>query len=276
MNIGLIGCGKVGTSLFCLIKKNNRIIGVYDVKKRNQQRAVKYLNLVKNVSHEEICIRSQALFFATPDDKIAIAFTKAKPFLEGEKYVFHFSGFLPSTIFSKSKKIHRGSIHPFTTFPEIILPPVRQKYSLFIEGDKPALRAARQIFKSPYFTVKKITKHNKAKYHLIGVFSSNLLVGLISAIEGLSRDIGWTKKDTDDVILPIIKTTLGNVLKNGVQNALSGPLERGDISTIKKHLKILQKNKNLSNIYRTLSLAVLKNILITDNKRKMEELLNTF
>jgi predicted short-subunit dehydrogenase-like oxidoreductase (DUF2520 family) len=276
MNIGLIGCGKVGTSLFCLLKKKNRIIGVYDIEKRNQQRAVKYLSLVKNASHEEICIRSRALFFATPDDKIATAFAKAKQFLEGEKYVFHFSGLLPSTIFSKSKNIHRASIHPFATFPEIILPPVREKYSLFIEGDKAALRAAGQIFKSSYFNMKKITKHNKAKYHLIGVFSSNLLVGLISAIEGLSRDIGWTKKDASAVISPVMKTTLANVMKNGVKNALSGPLARGDISTIKKHLKILQKNKNLSNIYKTLSLAILKNIVTTDNRKKIEKLLNKF
>jgi len=274
MDIGLIGCGKVGTSLFCLLKKNNRIIGVYDIKKRNQQRAVKHLKILKNANHEEICTKSRALFFATPDDRIAIAFTKAKPFLEGEKYVFHFSGLLPSTIFSKSKKIYRASIHPFTTFPEIILPPARKKYSLFIEGDEPALRAARQIFKSSYFNIRRITKYNKAKHHLVGVFSSNLLVGLISAIEGLSKDIGWTKKDTSDVISPIIKTTLDNVIKNGVKNALSGPLERGDISTIKKHLKILQKNKNLSNIYKTLSLAILKNIVTTDNKKKIEELLN--
>lgn len=272
MDIGLIGCGKVGTSLFYLLKKNNRIIGVYDIKKRNQRRTVKHIKILKNASYKEICIKSQALFFATPDDKIVTAFTKAKPFLEGKKYVFHFSGMLPSTIFSKSKKIHRASVHPFTTFPEIIMSPIRQKYNLFIEGDDSALRAARRIFVSKYFKIQKIAKQYKTKYHLIGVFSSNLLVGLISAIEGLSRDIGWTKRDTSDVISPIIKTTLDNVIKNGVKKALSGPLKRGDISTIEKHLKILRKDRNLLNIYKALSLAILKNVV--DNKRRIERLLN--
>ncbi len=274
MDIGLIGCGKVGTSIFCLLKKNNRILGVYDINKRNQQRTVKKLKLTKNASYEAICTKSQALFFATPDDKILDAFRKTKPFLKNVKFLFHFSGLLPSTIFPKAKKIRRASIHPFTTFPEIILPPIRKKYDLFIEGDKPALRAVRQIFKSEYFNIKKITKQDKAKYHLIGVFSSNLLVGLISAVEGLSRDIGWAKKNTTGVVSSIIKTTLDNVMKNGVKNALSGPLERGDISTIKKHLKMLRKNKNLLNIYKALSLAALKNVADSNNKKTLKELLN--
>jgi len=274
MNIGLIGCGRVGISIVYLLKKNNRIIGVYDIRKKHQRRAVKYLNLRKNATYKEICARSQALFFATPDNKIIAAFTKAKPFLKGEKYIFHFSGLLPSTIFLKSKRIYRASIHPFATFPRIVLPKAREKYNLFIEGDYQALRAVREIFKNKYFNLKKITQQNKNKYHLIGVFSSNLLVGLISAIDGLSRDIGWTKKDTCKVISPIIKATLDNIMKTGVKNSLSGPLKRGDISTIEKHLRILRKNKDLLNIYKALSVAALKNVANTTNKKKIKKLLN--
>ncbi len=194
--------------------------------------------------------------------------------MKGKKYIFHFSGLLSSTVFPKSKNIYRGSIHPFATFPDIVLPPTRNKYYLFVEGNEHALRAIKRIFAERYFSIRKLKGCQKTKYHLLGVFSSNLLVGLVWAICGLAKDIGWTKKEINEVIMPIIEETLHNIRGKGLNNALSGPLERGDIEVIKKHLSTLKKNKDLSNIYKTLSLTVLKNVVKNSNKKKIEELLN--
>ncbi len=274
MNIGLIGCGKVGTTIFYLLKNNNKIIGVYDINKKNEKQALKLLHIKKNLSLKELCAKSQALFFATPDDRILIAYMKAKPFIKGKKYIFHFSGLLSSAIFPKSRNIYRGSIHPFATFPDIVLPPARNKYYLFVEGNEPALRAIKCIFAKRYFSIKRLKGFQKTKYHLLGVFSSNLLIGLVWAICELTKDIGWTKKEINEVIIPIIEETLHNISGKGLNNALSGPLERGDIEVIKKHLSTLKKNKDLSNIYKTLSLAVLKNVVKGEKRKKIEELLN--
>lgn len=272
MNIGLIGCGKVGTTLFYLLKNNNKIIGVYDIKKSHQYRTAKRLGIRKNPGLAELCAKSRALFFATPDDQIFAAYKKTKPFIRGKKYVFHFSGLLSSTVFPKSKNIYRASVHPFATFPDIVLPPARNKYYLFVEGDEQALSTAKRIFAKKNFTIKKIRDYRKTKYHLLGVFSSNLLVGLISAVCGLAKDIGWTRKDVNDLIIPIIQETITNIREKGLNKALSGPLERGDIEVIKKHLDTLKKNKNLLYIYKTLSRAILKNVV--KNGKKIEELLD--
>ena len=274
MNIGLIGCGKVGTTIFYLLKNNNKIIGVYDINKKKEKQALKSLHIKKNLSLKELCTKSQALFFATPDDQILIAYMKAKPFIEDKKCIFHFSGLLPSAIFPKSRNIYRGSIHPFATFPDIVLPPARNKYYLFVEGNEHALHAIKRIFAKRYFSIKTLKGYQKTKYHLLGVFSSNLLIGLAWAICRLAKDIGWTKKEIDEVIIPIIEETLHNIHGKGLNNALSGPLERGDIEVIKKHLSTLKKNKDLSNIYRILSLAVLKNVVKGEKRKKIEELLN--
>lgn len=274
MNIGLIGCGKVGTTIFYLLKNNNKIIGVYDINKKNEKQALKSLHIKKNLSLKELCVKSQALFFATPDDQILIAYMKAKPFIKNKKYIFHFSGLLSSAIFPKSKNLYRGSIHPFATFPDIVLPPARNKYYLFVEGNEHALRAIKRIFAKRYFSIKRLKSFQKTKYHLLGVFSSNLLIGLVWAIYRLTKDIGWTKKEINEVIIPIIEETLHNIRGKGLNNALSGPLERGDIEVIKKHLSTLKKNKDLMNIYKTLSLTVLKNVVKGEKKKKIEDLLN--
>ncbi len=269
MRIGLIGCGRVGVTLFSLLKKNNHVVGVYDIKKKNEKRALQLLHLRKNQKLHELCRNSDALFFATPDDQVLKAFTRAKPYVQGRKYLFHFSGLLPASIFPRRKDVYRASIHPFATFPEIMIA-FRKKYFLFIEGDKEAKRVAREIFKTKYFTIRNIATKRKALYHLIGVFASNLLIGLLLAVHALTRRIGWKERDFYEVVFSIIEETLGNIKKNQLKNALSGPLKRGDIEVIKKHISTLKGEKDLLNIYKAVSLYVLKNIP-TDKKRKQIE-----
>ncbi len=273
MNIGLLGCGKVGTTIFYLLKKNNRITGVYDINKKNEKRAVKLLRIKRNLTLDELCIKSQALFFATPDDQILAAYKKAKPFIKGKKYIFHFSGLLPAGIFPKSKNTYRASVHPFATFPKISIPATRKKYILFIEGDTRAINIAKRIFAKKYFIINRIRKEQKIYHHLIGVFSSNLMVGLISASYEMAKSTHWNNKEINDVIMPIIKETLNNIEINGIKSALSGPLERGDIKIIKKHLNTLKKHKNLLDIYKTLSLIILKNVVKNGKKKEIEKLL---
>ncbi len=273
MKIGLIGCGKVGTTLFYLLKKNNHIVSVYDINKENEKRALKLLNIKKKLPLRELCIKSEALFFATPDDQLVKAFEKVKRYIRNKKYVFHFSGILTSSIFPKSRNIYRVSVHPFATFPRVIIPSARKRYFLFVEGDIQAIKAAQKIFSRRHFTIKKLIKKQKTYHHLVGIFASNLMVGLLSAIYELAEEMNWKEKDFREVVYPIIEETLKNIKKYKLRNALSGPLERGDIEVIKKHLKALKKNKYLLNIYKTLSMSTLKNVIRNKKRKEIEKLL---
>ena len=273
MRIGLIGCGKVGTTLFSLLKKNNQIVGVYDTNKKNQKRALNLMRINENLPLKQLCARSEALFFATPDDEISKAFEKIRPLINHKKYIFHFSGLLPARIFKKSENCYYAALHPFATFPRISIPPARKKYFLFVTGDFQAVKAAEKIFSRKNFTLRKLNKKNKDIYHLIGVFSSNLLVGLISSIHKLSKKINWHDKDFYEMTFPLIQETVDNIKNYKIRNALSGPLERGDIKVIKKHLRTLTKDKDLLSIYKVLSLAILHNVTKCKNRKKVEELL---
>ncbi len=272
MRIGLIGCGKVGTTLFSLLGKNNRIVGIDDINKKNKQRALQLLHIKKNPEFRELVNNSEALFFATPDDQLVKAFTKARPYFHGEKYIFHFSGLLPASIFPRLRNIYRGSVHPFATFPTIVIPP-KKKYFLFIEGDRKAMKAARKIFRSRYLAIRSIAKKRKAYYHLTGVFASNLLVGLLSSAYTLARKTGWKEKDFYEVVFSIVEETLKNTKKYTLENALSGPLRRGDVAVIKKHIHTLKKDKDLLNIYRAVSLYMLSNFPGCRRKKEITNLL---
>ena len=240
MRIGLIGCGRVGVTIFYILKKHNRIVGVYDTNTRRKGIAQEVLGIKENPNHRTLIEQSDAIFLATPDDDILTAYRKLRVHVSGIKYVFHFSGILPASVMNKKKGVHRASIHPFATFPELIVPPRRKHLHLSIEGDNSAIKAARVIFRSKYFTLRKISKKDKPLYHLIGVFSSNLLIGLLASIYDMAKKLGWQHEEIRHMIHPIIEETLSNVRSSGLLESLSGPLQRGDVTTIRRHLKTLQ------------------------------------
>jgi predicted short-subunit dehydrogenase-like oxidoreductase (DUF2520 family) len=273
MRIGLIGCGRVGVAITRLLTKNNQIVGAYDSSKRKQRQAIKLLSIVDNPDYKKLITQSEVLLIATPDDIISQACKKMMKSITGTKYLFHFSGILPADIIPKKKNIYRASVHPFATFPKMPAIAGRQHFFLSVEGDTQAIRVARMIFHERYFTLRKIKKAYKPIYHLVGVFSSNLLVGLVASINELAIKIGWRRQDLEQMIIPMIEETANNIKTLGVQESLSGPLRRGDVEVIKKHLRVLKEDKNLLEIYKALSRSIVDNIIEGKRKQELKRLL---
>ncbi len=254
MKIGLVGCGRVGVSLCYLIKEGGNIIGVYDIREENQKGAMKILKIEKNPPFKDLVRESDILFFATPDDEVLNAFKTASIFFDSKKrFCFHFSGILPAEIFPKGDRIFRGSLHPYATFPRLVIPPRLNKIYLFFQGDYQAYRIAHQIFGGRNFVIKKIKKRHKGYCHLTGVYASNLLVGLIAGILNLAKRIRWGERELQEVILPIMEQTLENIKESGLRHSLSGPLVRGDTETIKRHIELIKDEPRLLSIYQVLS-----------------------
>lgn len=274
MRIGLIGCGRVGVTIFRILKQRHKIIGVYDINKKNERRAIRLLGVRRNPPYRELIEQCEAIFIATPDDALVKAYEKMYDYLSGTKYVLHFSGILPADVLSKKKNVQRASVHPFATFPEIAIRARKRPFILSIEGDRAAIDKAKSIFGPKHFTLKRLRKKDKTHYHLIGVFSSNLLVGLLAAIYEITQKLKWKEDEIHQLVYPIIAQTLQNIEQYGLKRSLSGPIPRGDIETIKKHLKALKKDKRLSKIYRELSLNIVENLTSGSKKGKLKKLLD--
>jgi len=258
MKIGLIGCGRAGLTIGYFLKKKNLLYGIFDKDKNALKKAVKILKIKKNPDYADLIKNSRVLLFATPDDEIINAYNKAKEYITERKYLFHFSGLLPAEIFPKRRNIYRASIHPFATFPGVVMPSERDRYILFAQGDKGSIKIARTIFPKKNFLIRKIKKEQKSLYHLLGVFSSNFVVSLSEAIQIIIKRLGWKKKEFETTALPMILDSLNNVVKYGVKTGLSGPVIRGDVKTIEKHLKILRSHPELYDTYRSLSHLIIR------------------
>ncbi|MCX6139139.1 MAG: DUF2520 domain-containing protein [Ignavibacteriales bacterium] len=173
--------------------------------------------------------------------------------------VLHTSGALASSELSVLKKRGAaiGSFHPLQTFPKKGTPATLQNVRVCVEGDAHAAvvgqSLALAIGASPFV----LRPRQKILYHIAAVFGSNYLVTLLSVVEELGNHFGLDEKSALQLFEPLITATLGNVRRMGAAQALTGPIARWDVDTIRKHTDALSTKKfsDILSLYASLGLA---------------------
>ena len=104
----------------------------------------------------------------------------------------------------------------------------------------------------------RLADEKKTLYHLSAAIGCNLLVALESEAKRL-MDEATGGEDGLEHLGPILRTTMGNLLDSGrPAQALTGPVARGDVGTVRSHLRLLERESpRLARAYRALSLEAL-------------------
>lgn len=262
MRVGIIGAGKVGTSLaFVLKKKGFKIVAVSDMAVPSLQTAAKYLgeDVLCTQNNMDVVAASDAVAITTQDrviQDVAKEIDAKADKLDG-KLIFHTSGADPSSILLPldKKGAFLGSLHPLQTFPDIdsaigVLPDT----CIFIEGDEAAIPLLKQLGESIGAKVYTIAGKDKVVYHLSAVFVCNLLSALMYAGKGLMDRINIDFEP----FLPIIRATMKNIENRGPLTALTGPVVRGDVKTVRAHLSSIEHMELHTKIYKALSRAAVQ------------------
>ena len=84
-----------------------------------------------------------------------------------------------------------------------------------------------------------LSDDQRVAYHAAAVLASNALVGLLDAGRELLEQADVDPQAASKMLIPLARGTLENAEQVGVQNALTGPVARGDAGTIKRHLSVL-------------------------------------
>ncbi len=278
MKFGFIGAGKVGFSLGKYLADNNQtVVGYYSEFEEDAEEAAEFTGS-KNYSKIELLVKdSDVLFLTVTDGMIETVWNQIKDIDIREKIICHTSGALSSEVFSDISK-HGSfgfSIHPLFAVSDKYQSYKELSGSYFtIEGSKEKIEDMKSLFENFGNTVCIISKEDKVKYHGAAAIASNLVVGLIGLSEQLLVECGFDKESAHNALSPIIKGNVSHIIDDGCEMALTGPVERNDIETVKKHLAVLEGNSHT--VYRTVSREVL-NIAKMKNKdrdySKMEDVL---
>ncbi|MDO4690347.1 MAG: DUF2520 domain-containing protein [Fusobacterium sp.] len=279
MNIGFIGAGKVCHALSFYLKKKHCVKGIYskffdDAKDLAEKLETKAYNKL-----EELVLSSELIFISTNDSQIKeVADTIAELDLDiSNKSFAHLSGSLASTelqlLFDRGAKIF--SFHPLQSFSDSQIAIQQLANTVFtVEGQGEYEIIVEELLKTYANEYIKISTDNKALYHIAAVILSNYLVTLYGLSEQILKDIGINSKQAQQLLMPLLNSTVNNISEKGF-NALTGPLERGDLLTIKHHLKNLKNNLHIEKVYRSLGLETL-NLLRGNGRTISEDLLKLF
>ena len=164
-----------------------------------------------------------------------------------------------------------GSLHPMMTF----VPGVRVRMAevpFAIEGDREAVRVARRIVRDLKARFFAISKRNKPLYHAFGSFSSPMVIATLAMAERVAAAAGVPARMRRDVMLPIVKKTFRNYLEASADKAFSGPIARGDVNTIRRHLKALRTVPGARELYLALARSALRNLPVR-NRRAVAQVL---
>jgi len=129
-----------------------------------------------------------------------------------------------------------------------------QGITVSIEGEGPAVNTAKTMSTDLGGTVVTLLTEAKTLYHASAVVASNYLVTLLDLAIRLIEESGINRQDAFNLLKPLIEGTLSNIGKVGIQKALTGPIARGDIKTVEKHIEEIGfKRPELLSLYKMLA-----------------------
>ncbi|HKE89469.1 MAG TPA: Rossmann-like and DUF2520 domain-containing protein [Gemmatimonadales bacterium] len=205
--------------------------------------------------------RVEVIVCAVPDDAIApLARTlSATGAVRADQVVLHLSGSLDHTALESlhGSGAALGSLHPLQTLvePERTPQHVRGAWAA-VEGDPPAVAMAERLALDIGLHPFRLRPEHKALYHAGAVFASNYFVVVEAVAQQLFERAGLSREDAWAALEPLVRGTFDNLNRTGPEGALTGPVVRGDVDTLTRHLRALPDRDRT--LYRELGLAVLE------------------
>jgi len=169
-----------------------------------------------------------AVILCVPDAEIPAA---AAVVAGAAPLVGHTSGATPLSALEAARGEAFG-LHPLQTFASGALSPFAGA-GCAVAGCTPAALAfavdlARALGMTPF----EIDEEGRAAYHAAASIASNFLVTLEAAAERVAAGAGLEPAEARRLLLPLLRRTLDNVAELGPEQALTGPVARGDEATV--------------------------------------------
>lgn len=178
------------------------------------------------------------LMIATPDSAVAEVAAAVIP--APGTVIAHMAGSLGLDVLGAHP--HRASLHPLVSIPrpDIGARRLREGAWFAISANGPgADRLIRQVVDDLYGQVVEVPDEQRTAYHAAACIASNHLVALLAQAERVAANAGVPLA----AFLDLVRGTVDNVETMGTRAALTGPVARGDIATLDRHLAVLNPDE---------------------------------
>ena len=262
--IAIVGPGRLGSALAKhLHSAGYRISEIICRDRRTASRAHALARATGAITRtlDRTTLNADILWLCVPDSQIEwVSNTLASRRWKG-KVALHSSGVLTSDVLASLRKAGASvaSAHPLMTFVRGSMPDL-SGVPFAIEGDAAGVRTARELVRSLGARAVPIRGQDKPAYHLFATMICPLLISLLAASEDAAKLAEISASEARRRMLPIVRQTISNYEKLGAAAAFTGPFVRGDVETVRLHLKALAHSSALRGLCTGLVDMALRNL----------------
>lgn len=242
LGVGIISAGKVGSVLGAALRAaGHAVVGVYAHSEASQDRADALLPDVPVLDVPTIVERSELVLLAVPDDQLeglVEGLGKLGAWQPGQ-LVVHTAGRFGTDVLEPVRSAGGIglAIHPAMTFTGLSLDLQRLTDCSFgVTAAAPVLPIAQALAVEMGAEPVVIAEADRPLYHAALAHGSNHVMTLMGQSMQLLHKIGVEQPDR--MVGPLVRATVDNALASG-ENALTGPVARGDVSTVAAHVAAL-------------------------------------
>jgi predicted short-subunit dehydrogenase-like oxidoreductase (DUF2520 family) len=264
--VGIVGTGRLASALGALLSRRGDTVSV--IAGRNLEKARKtahFAGVKEAVSIPELPPRANHVLIAVSDDALPfVAPSLAAAGLRASIVLHTAAAAGPAALAPLREQGNAtGVLHPLQTIPTAergvdTLPGSAFAYA----GDAPATAWANELVVSLGGKPLAIDAQQWGLYHAAAVFASNYHVTLIDSALELLEQTGLSRSVALEALAPLVQASVANTLSLGPERALTGPISRGDTSTVQAHRSALANRPSATrSLYaaaglRTLALAL--------------------
>ena len=163
------------------------------------------------------------------------------------RLVVHTAGAVPASVLL-GVSARSGVLYPLQSLRKEIRP--FPEFPLLIDANQPAdLPVIRDFARTIARQVEQADDATRLKLHVAAIFANNFTNFLYT----VAADFCQKEQLDFSLLLPLIRETAGRLEHAAPRDVQTGPAVRGDRETINRHLKILDKYSDMSELYRLFS-----------------------
>ncbi|MFT7579717.1 MAG: putative short-subunit dehydrogenase-like oxidoreductase (DUF2520 family) [Myxococcota bacterium] len=205
---------------------------------------------------------TSVVLFAVPDGAIGQAAAKFATRKGAPNEVWlHLSGSRPGRIVRVSGAVPwaAGCLHPLVTLTGSDSAKHLAGATAAIDGDATAVRVATTLAHDLGLVPTPIASDQKALYHAGAVTVAGHATALLTQAMVMLEAAGFTPDGARQALVPLMRGAVANLEAMTPQAAVTGPIARGDVPTVRAHLKALSSlpDPALGETYRRLATTAL-------------------
>jgi predicted short-subunit dehydrogenase-like oxidoreductase (DUF2520 family) len=274
LGVGVVGAGRVGAVLGAALRAaGHAVVGASGVSDASRERIDTLLSGVPVLEVPDVVERAELVLLAVPDDALAdlVAGLAATGAWQAGQLVVHTSGAHGVGVLEPARR--RGAIplavHPAMTFTGTSIDLPRLADCCFgVTAPGPVLPVAQALVVEMGAEPVVVPEEARPLYHAALAHGSNHLVTLVAQAAQLLAATGVERPDR--VLGPLLHAALDNALRTG-DEALTGPVARGDAATVARHLTSIAEaapsSPDVLETYRVLARATAERALATGRLR---------